>query len=259
MIIIISLPVKLNDNGVVTIVDEQRHGYAWIKVVSSHLKLTSVVEAILDENPLLCYDLSKTTDFTGRSALDVAIPECTTILLFSLYFHKRFEIMTTNKPQYHSHTCVIHTAVDHSTDSKKQVALKFTKNKEAFLNELSIRREAKFESQYVIDILVNYNSDDDEEFKKCIIRKKFADYPYLIVMPLADRNLNEIVTNGELLDHTDMHFVRNSIVDIARCLNHIHSKNVIHGDLKPKNIMRLPVDRYGRKCSGKYWVCRNKD
>ena len=88
-------------------------------MVSSHLKLTSVVESILDENPLLCFDLSKTSDLTGRSALDVAIPECTTILLFSLYFHKRFEIMTANKPQYHYHTSIVHIAVDHSTDSKR--------------------------------------------------------------------------------------------------------------------------------------------
>ena len=35
-----------------------------------------------------------------------------------------------------------------------------------------------------------------------------------------------------------MRYVRNVIFEIARCLNHIHSKNIIHGDLKPKNIMR---------------------
>ena len=228
----------MDDNGEVIVVEEQKHCNAWIKIVSSSLKLTFVVETILNENPSLCTSLSKTTDSTGRSALDVAIPECRTIILFSLYFFKRYEILTTTKPHYQSLTCIVHIAIDHSSETTRQVALKFMKNKDSFLNEIAIRQQAKFESQYVIDLLDYFNSDTDEEFMKCVIQKGFASHPYLIAMSLADRNLNEIVTNGELVDQTDMHFIRNAVVDIARCLSHLHSRNFIHGDLKPKNIMR---------------------
>lgn len=41
-----------------------------------------------------------------------------------------------------------------------------------------------------------------------------------------------------MIDQTDLHFIRTVVVEITRCLNHLHSKNFVHGDLKPKNIMR---------------------
>lgn len=50
-----------------------------------------------------------------------------------------------------------------------------------------------------MDILQHHDSDDDVEFKNSLARKKMSNYPYVIVMPLADRNLNDIVTNGLLL------------------------------------------------------------
>ena len=40
-----------------------------------------------------------------------------------------------------------------------------------------------------------------------------------------------IIIKGELIDQTDLRYVRNVIFEIARSLNHIHSKNIIHGDL----------------------------
>lgn len=64
-----SLPFKLSDDESVEEIDVERHSYAWIKVVSSPLVLTHVVETILDENPLLCNHLSKAIDLQGRSAL----------------------------------------------------------------------------------------------------------------------------------------------------------------------------------------------
>jgi serine/threonine protein kinase len=112
------------------------------------------------------------------------------------------------------------------------------KSKESFLNEVYVRSEGNFNPQYVLNIYDSYDSDRDNEFHECAIAKGFVNYPYLIVMPVADRNLNEIVTNGELIDETDLHFVRSVIIDITRCLNHLHAKDFIHGDIKPKNIMR---------------------
>ena len=231
--IYLSLPVMMNENGDIVDVEVSNHGYAWIKVVSSHFTLTNVVETVLDENPLFCQHLSKTTDDVGRIAIDVAIPECRALILFSLYFFKRYEILTIKQPHYQSLTCVVHLAVDHQNDNEnKHVALKFMKIKETFLNEISIRSKSQFDSLYVIDIINYYDCDTNEEFKKYILRKGFEQYPYLIVMPVGDRNLNEIVSNGELLEKSDLHFIRAAIVEIARCLHHLHSRNIVHGDLK---------------------------
>lgn len=41
-----------------------------------------------------------------------------------------------------------------------------------------------------------------------------------------------------MIDQTDLRYIRNIVFEIAKCLNHVHSKNMIHGDLKPKNILR---------------------
>lgn len=229
------MPVKLSEDGTIIDIDPQYHSYGWIKVVSSNLMLTLAVETILEENPLLCKHLAGVTDKEGRTALQVAIPECRKTILQSLYFIKRYEILTTEKPHYQSQTCIIHIAIDHNNNSNHQVALKFMNNRNSFFNEVSIRTEAKFDPKYVIEILDHNDSDVDKEFKKNIIQRGFITHPYLIVMQAADRNLNEIVSNGELIDHqTDLHFICNIVTQLARCLNHLHSRNFVHGDIKPK-------------------------
>ena len=64
-----SLPFQLDESGNVTDIDIKNHCFVWIKVVTSPLVLTNVVEIILDQNPLLTKHLSGATDSVGRSAL----------------------------------------------------------------------------------------------------------------------------------------------------------------------------------------------
>ena len=77
--------------------------------------------------------------------------------------------------------------MDHQSDVKRQVALKFMKVKETFLNEVSIREESNFDSQFVMDIIDHFDSDNDGEFKKSLVQRGFDNYPYLVVMPVGDR------------------------------------------------------------------------
>ena len=146
--------------------------------------------------------------------------------------------MTTSKPHYQSMTCIIHLAIDHQYDNKRKVAMKFMKNKESFLNEINIRAQGHFDGRYVIDILDSFDGEKNETFHKSLIQKGFSNYPFMIVMPVGDRNLNEIVTNGELIDQKDLYFIRSAVEQITRDLEHLHSRGYIHGDLKPKNIIR---------------------
>ena len=118
------------------------------------------------------------------------------VKFIGLYFFKRYEITTASKPHYQSQTCIIHFAIDNYNGTTRPVALKFVKYKESLINEVEIRAKGDFDSQYVLDVITHYDSDSDPEFHKCIVQRGFANYPYLLVLPAGDRNLNEIITNG---------------------------------------------------------------
>lgn len=178
------MPVKLDQDSNLQYIDEMSHGYVWIKVISSNLVLSSVVGRILDDNPFICAPLSQVTDSVGRSALDVSTPECRKLILYSLYFLKRFEILTTIKPHYQSKTCIIHVAIDHNNiDLKNRVVLKFMKHEDSYLNEIKIRKEANFDVRFVIDVTDHYRSDEDIKYKAAINQRGLSSYPFMIVMP----------------------------------------------------------------------------
>ena len=67
-----------------------------------------------------------------------------------------------------------------------------------------------------------------------------AEYPYAIVMPLADRNLAEIIAS-ERLATEPLDVIRSSGEQLLRLLDDMHEAGVVHGDVKPKNVVR--VDR----------------
>lgn len=55
-------------------------------------------------------------------------------------------------------------------------------------------------------------------------------------MPQCNRDLDEIISKE--LDNKDTDSIRAIVSKIARCVSHLHENKFIHGDLKPKNIMR---------------------
>ena len=59
-------------------------------------------------------------------------------------------------------------------------------------------------------------------------------------MPLADRNLAEIIAS-ERLATEPLDVIRSSGEQLLRLLGDMHAAGVVHGDVKPKNIVR--VDR----------------
>ena len=82
----------------------------------------------------------------------------------------------------------------------------------------------------------------------------------------CNRDLDEIISKE--LDNKDADSIRGIVSKIARCVAHLHDNNFIHGDLKPKNIMRgneggyvlidldacakLPLQYAGSKISSSY-------
>ena len=56
-------------------------------------------------------------------------------------------------------------------------------------------------------------------------------------MPAAQRNLHQILS-PENVAGKDRAAIRRMADDILNCVDHLHRHSVIHGDLKPLNIMR---------------------
>jgi serine/threonine protein kinase len=55
-------------------------------------------------------------------------------------------------------------------------------------------------------------------------------------MPQCNRDLDEIISKE--LDNKDIDSIRAIVLKIVKCVAHLHDNGFIHGDLKPKNIMR---------------------
>ena len=61
------------------------------------------------------------------------------------------------------------------------------KNFDQFDREIAVRKQAKLDANYVISVLRSYNNEEDEFFRKELLRRGFTDYKFCIVMPAADR------------------------------------------------------------------------
>lgn len=129
--------------------------------------------------------------------------------------------------------------------SNRQVALKFMKHEDQFIGEIGIRSRLQKNSKSLIHISSTHNQNEDEQiklalegFKPVKLEDNLNVYKFLIIMNLADRNLEEII-RSELPNQQQ---VRTYLKDIAQCLNDLHGDCIIHGDLKPSNIVR-----YGEK------------
>jgi serine/threonine protein kinase len=65
------------------------------------------------------------------------------------------------------------------------------------------------------------------------------DNPCLLVMPAADRNLRVIMDSERI---TKPEVIKGMFHKIAKCVELMHECGCIHGDLKPRNLMRIVRD-----------------
>ena len=196
--------------------------------------------------------LSNLKDSDGNTALSLTDAPTKNLLQSYFLFCSRYEI-TSERPEHQSATSVVVFANDHKKiRNVKQVVLKFTENKEQYDRE--IEKLQKLGSKYVVQML--HNSTDDKlrnrwtsNNKKYQIltgrgytrnTKNLFDYKYGIVMEPGNRNLQTIF-NSERLDIFD---VRNIAKNILECLKHIHSNNIMHGDIKMSNFVRFADGTY---------------
>lgn len=71
-----------------------------------------------------------------------------------------------------------------------------------------------------------------------LARRLMSEYRYAICMPLAQRSLHEIIQQ-ERLASAPIGTISYVLLQIARALAKLHSDNYVHGDIKPRNIVRM--------------------
>jgi serine/threonine protein kinase/NADH:ubiquinone oxidoreductase subunit 6 (subunit J) len=226
-----------------TPVDDKLHGFAWASLTQSD-QYAGVVRLIMDEYSHLCFLLANARDASNRIVVNIASPTCRDIISKATFFMKRYQVTTSlTAPHYKSATTMVHMAVDHDDKSAEgknnKVVLKFMVNNLDYEREISSRHEGCFESAYVMSVCSQYDSsmggEKDSvraEFKK----HGFGKYRYCLVMPAGNRNLSEVLASENSFDKND--FLKFSSLQLMKALHHIHSRQFIHGDVKPQNIIR---------------------
>ena len=112
------------------------------------------------------------------------------------------------------------------------------KNPDQFERELLVRKMYQLDPTFVLNAITQHNSDEDPEYKLEVEKSvEYHSYPYLLVLPRADRNLGSMLVH-ERFAGRDMNMIRLISEHIARGLLHMEEKGLIHGDIKPLNIMR---------------------
>ncbi|KAF0690997.1 Aste57867_17698 [Aphanomyces stellatus] len=117
---------------------------------------------------------------------------------------------------------------------KLKVAMKFMRDYNAYKREMNMR-------EGFACVLELFSMASVEEFKINVKNLtlygnlNMAQYPHVLVMPLADRSLEDIYLKERPNDNQ----IRNMLQEIAELIKQLHEHNIIHGDLKKLNIVRV--------------------
>ena len=132
-------------------------------------------------------------------------------------------------------------------DGERKVVLKFMVEQDQWEREIKGRNEYNLDSQYIVDALEIFSSETHDELKVTVedakffdkslknLEKDFWEYKHCIVMLGADRNLDTIYK----CERPNINNIRDMMHTVGECLSHIHTKNLIHGDLKMMNVVRI--------------------
>jgi serine/threonine protein kinase len=217
-------------------VNPEIHGFGWAALTQLDTYVDAV-QAIVEEYPSMCFLLADAADKEGRLVRHIASPHCKEIILKATYFLQRYQLMTSkSSPEYASSATMVHLAIDHDSPSKDHVALKFMISRTDFDREIRVRNDCKFDCQFVVDILDAIDCAMDESIELEFDKHGFDAYRFCIILPAGNRTLDEVLTSETTGDKMD--FLRFSSLQLMKVLNHIHCKGYIHGDVKPRNIIR---------------------
>jgi ankyrin repeat protein/serine/threonine protein kinase len=218
-----------------------KYYYDWFHVINNaNERLLGVASTVIQKNAHFIREIANDVNETDHRAIDIAAKTCRRAIHSILYFAERYDLTSTT-PDYESNMTVLMLATDSRT--KAPVAIKLMKTKENFEQEL--RGRQGLDPAFVISILDSFDGDTNPKFKEELRRRgePFQQFNYCVVMPAARRNLYQILGAENISGKDNLGKVRRLFEDIVLCVAHLHSKGVLHADIKPLNVMRNADDK----------------
>ena len=219
---------------------------AWVTFLhNTKDRYLPAIEAALDANIEYIEALAKATDADERTALDVAVRSVRALIQSRLYLLGRFEL-AAGVPEHASTTSVVRFATDHNANGTR-VALKFMRHCEAFERELSARKLADgaaaeasstlAAAPAVLPVIASFDGESDASVRAAFAARGLSTLPFLLVLPAADRSLAAVIDHERALASWPEECVR-AARQVASALARLHASGVVHGDVKPRNVVR---------------------
>eukprot|EP00505_MAST-04D_sp_SCG-Rhode-Island_P000583 Stramenopile-MAST_4_protein_583 len=161
--------------------------------------------------------------------------------------YKRYKLETPVRPIYRSKTCEVYFAQDVEQTPPAPVCIKMIRDAINFESEQNSREKVVLDPAYVVEVVRFLDDTKTRAFRDTTTGapswEANADIDeYAMVMPRADRNLHGVIADERIAGH-EPHKVRPIAIDVANALQHLHEKGLVHGDIKPRNIVRV-VDQW---------------
>lgn len=226
---------------------DEQHG--WVQFASKLKEddlIAGLASFIRECDPICAKALAYAKDYERQTAINVAVKGIKDALQSALLFCGRYDMEL--RPRYETKSSLVFFATDMKTGSinGSPVAIKFFMDKLDFEAEKRARLKNpedvysnRFNSEYVIRMVDVYDGDRDKsvqlEARKCEVPQ------YFMVLEQAERNLFEVIY-GENTTSRSLS-VCSILYELARCLQHMHNEGYVHGDFKPRNVVRQIVSQ----------------
>lgn len=186
---------------------------------------------------------------------------------------------------------------EHLFGLSRRVAVKFMAHRDQYERELTVRRVAKLNTRFIVGVI--RDGPDEQTVSQALLKLKrgvgntdtgignnsdnstgtsssssnshgqqtrrqgqglgldSGKYTYAIVMPAADRSLDAIFRQ----ERPDALQVASLMKQVGLAVQHLHERNVVHGDLKMLNILRVDgriavADMDAAAVIGEYACCK---
>jgi serine/threonine protein kinase len=221
----------------------------WIMIVGIPFEMETlyeVIEGFIELNVYAWSILAFCADDYGREAIMLSVGATQQFLSSRCFFMGLYDIPDGTQYEYKSATCTVYIVDRVENNKRTRVALKFMKNAIEFQREQASRSiflassctQARQSDDFVIDVIADYDIMNGNLKDALTKRRWLVDYdnPCLLVMPAADRNLRNIMDNERI---TNPAIIKDMFGQTLACVKFLHKNGYIHGDLKPRNIVRI--------------------
>ena len=214
-------------------------------VSTKNTKCVEVVRAFLEKHKKLVAVFANLTDRDGRKAINIALPSQRDEMNRFLYICGRYRLEKRSLV-HRSKMCEVLFAVDTKDVSDQHpdgrpVALKMMKHRAQWESEICARQNHSLSSSCVVDLLAWHVAKGEETIPdQYKARKEPAPgdsaYKYILVMDRGDSSVFQAMITQRLAGYNES-VVAHVCREIARSVSELHQSNLVHSDLKLRNIL----------------------